>query len=148
MRLHFSIGGYDYRRTALHDFVKVSISASLKSFLLITCIDALESTTNSRSSGLRFDGAGKHQFSESEKNAVKFSPLIFGCFWPPRCFTGTSLLPLRLFLRPIHKFWSVLAALMRFTWQIIPSDGFWSRTLAGCTTAFVNFHTLDWFLHV
>ena len=32
----------------LHDFVKVSISASLKSFLLIICIDAPESTTNSR----------------------------------------------------------------------------------------------------
>ena len=33
----------------LHDFVKVSISASLKYFLLILCIDAPESTTNSRS---------------------------------------------------------------------------------------------------
>ena len=37
----------------LHDFVKVS--ASLKSFLLIMCIDAPESTTNSRSSSLRVD---------------------------------------------------------------------------------------------
>ena len=36
----------------LHDFVTVSISASFKSFLLIICIDAPESTTNSRSSGL------------------------------------------------------------------------------------------------
>ena len=60
MRLHFSIGG---------DFVKVSISASLKSFLLIICIDAPESTTNSRSSGLRFD-AGRHLFSEGEKNVA------------------------------------------------------------------------------
>ena len=33
----------------LHDFVKVSTSASLKSFLLIICIDAPESTTNSHS---------------------------------------------------------------------------------------------------
>ena len=48
----------------LHDFVKVSISASLKSFLLIMCIEALQSTTNSRSSGLGFD-AGRHQFSEA-----------------------------------------------------------------------------------
>ena len=47
----------------LQDFVKVSILAEFKSFLLIMCIDALESTTNSRSSGLRFD-AGKHLFSE------------------------------------------------------------------------------------
>ena len=34
------------------------------------CIDALESTTNSLSSGLRVDGEGRHQFSEGEKNAV------------------------------------------------------------------------------
>ena len=55
----------------LHDFVKVSISASLKSFLLVICIDAPESTTNSRSSGLRTD-AGKHLFSEGEKNVALF----------------------------------------------------------------------------
>ena len=53
----------------LHDLVKVSISASFKSFLLIICIDAPESTTNSRSSGLRVD-AGRHLFSEGEKNAA------------------------------------------------------------------------------
>ena len=35
----------------LHDFVKVSISAPLKSFLPIMCIDAPESTTNPLSSG-------------------------------------------------------------------------------------------------
>ena len=53
----------------LHDFVKVSISAEFKSFLLIMCIDAPESTTNSRSSGLRVD-AGRHLFSEGEKNVA------------------------------------------------------------------------------
>ena len=53
----------------LHDFVKVSISALLKSFLLIMCIDAPESTTNSRSSGLRGD-ASKHLFSEGEENVA------------------------------------------------------------------------------
>ena len=53
----------------LHDFVKVSISALLKSFLLIMCIDAPESTTNFRSSSLRVD-ADRHLFSESEKNAA------------------------------------------------------------------------------
>ena len=65
----------------LHDFVKVSISASLKFFLLIICIDAPESTTNSRSSGLRVD-AGGHQFSEGEKNAALFFSLILEYFWP------------------------------------------------------------------
>ena len=53
----------------LHDFVKVSISASLKSFLLIMCIDAPESTTNSRSSGLIVD-AGRHLISEGEKSVA------------------------------------------------------------------------------
>ena len=56
----------------LHDFVKVSISALLKSFVLIMCIDAPESTTNSLSSSLRFNGAGRHLFSEGEKNAALF----------------------------------------------------------------------------
>ena len=50
--------------------VKVSISAEIKSFLLTMCIDAPESTTNSRSSGLRVDGAGRHQFSEGGKKVV------------------------------------------------------------------------------
>ena len=41
-----------------HDFVKVPTSAEFKSLLQVMWIDAPESTTNSRSSGLRFDGAG------------------------------------------------------------------------------------------
>ena len=49
----------------LHDFVKVSISASFKSFLLIICIDAPESTTNSRSSSLRFDAGEAFSTSSS-----------------------------------------------------------------------------------
>ena len=40
------------------------------------CIDAPESTTNSRSSDLRFD-AGRHQLSEGEKNAVLFFSFKF-----------------------------------------------------------------------
>ena len=76
MSLHFSIGCDDYE--GLHDFVKVSISTEFKSFLLIMYIDAPESTTNSRSSGLRFDGAGRHQFSESDKNAALFFSSNFG----------------------------------------------------------------------
>ena len=60
----------------LHDFVMVSISTSLKSCLLIICTDAPESTTNSRSSGLRVD-AGTHLFSEGEKNVAWFSPFDY-----------------------------------------------------------------------
>ena len=55
------------------------------------CVDGPESTTNSFSSGLSVDGAGRHLFSEGEKNAVSFFSFfkfenIFG--QPPRCFTG------------------------------------------------------------
>ena len=65
----------------LHDFVKVStISAEFKSFLLIMCIDAPESTTHSLSSSLRFDGAGRHQFSEGEKNAASCFSFNFCIF--------------------------------------------------------------------
>ena len=66
----------------LHDFVKVSISAEFKSFVLIMCIDAPESTTNSLSSGLRVDFLGRHQFSEGEKNAALFFSFNSGYFWP------------------------------------------------------------------
>ena len=46
------------------------------------CIDAPESTTNSRSSGLRVD-AGRHLFSEGEKNAALFFSSNFKKhFWP------------------------------------------------------------------
>ena len=76
-----------------------------------------ESTTNSRSSGLRFD-AGRHLFSEGEKNAALFFSFNFRTLFdqPPRCFTGTLLLPLCLFVRPILKLWSIGVTLMRFTW--------------------------------
>ena len=63
------------------------------------CINAPESTTNSFSSDSIVDGEGRHQVSEE-------SPLFLDFFGqPPRCFTGTPLLPFRLFLRPILKFW-------------------------------------------
>ena len=63
----------------LHDFVKVSISASLKSFLLIMCIDAPESTTNSLSSSLRVD-AGRHLFSEGEECCSLMLLFFFNTF--------------------------------------------------------------------
>ena len=61
----------------LLDVVKVSISAEFKYFLLIMCIDALEYTTHFLASGLRVDGAGRHQFSEGEKNAALFFSFNF-----------------------------------------------------------------------
>ena len=48
----------------------VSSSTEFRSFLLRMCIEAPESTTNSPSSGVVKDGAGRHQSSESDKNAT------------------------------------------------------------------------------
>ena len=65
-------------------------------------------------------------------------------FWdafsqPPRCFTGTSLLPFRLFLRPILKFWSIGVTLMRITWANHSKQSiFLSRMLAWRNTALVH----------
>ena len=66
----------------LLDVVTVSNSAEFKSFLLIMCIDAPESTTNSLSSGLRVDGAGRHQFPKVRRMLFYVSPFILGYFWP------------------------------------------------------------------
>ena len=82
---------------------------------MIIYIDAPESTTNSRSSGLRVD-AGRHLFSEGEKKVALSCSFNFNTLvQPPRCSAGTLLLPLCLFPRLILKFSTVGAALMRFT---------------------------------
>ena len=52
----------------LHDFVKYSISTVLKSFLQIMCIDAPESTTNSRSSSFNIDVGTFNLNTNSVKN--------------------------------------------------------------------------------
>ena len=126
------------------------ISALLKSFLLIMCIDAPESTTNSLSSGLRVDGAGRHQFSEGEKNAILcFSFYFFWYFGQlPRCFTGTSLLPLCLFLRPILKFWSVGATLMKITWANHSKRWILVSNVSMAYDGFSESNTSDWLPYV
>ena len=133
----------------LHDFIKVSISALLKSFLLIICIDAPESTTNSRSSSLRVD-AGRHLFSEGEKNVALSCSFNFlhTLGQLPRCFAGTLLLPLCLLLRPILKFWRVGATLMRFTWAKKSERRILVSNFSVTRNSLCEFHTLDWFLHV
>ena len=73
MRLHFSIGCYDCRWTSRR---RQSIHFSRIQVLFAD--DAPASTPNSLSSGLRFDGAGRHQFSEGEKkNAALFFSFNF-----------------------------------------------------------------------
>ena len=88
-------------------------------YCLSCAFDAPESTTNSLSSGLIFDGAGRHRSSAGEKKVdLSFSfsiRIFFG--QPPRCFTSTLLLPFRLLLRPVPIFSRVRVSLMRITWE-------------------------------
>ena len=131
----------------LHDFVKVSISASLKSFLLIICIDAPESTTNSRSSGLRVD-AGRHLFSEGEKNVALFFSFMTTFGQLPRCFARSLLLSLCLLLRLILKFGSVGATLMRFTRANQSERRFLVSNVCVTCNGFREFYTSDRFPYV
>ena len=132
---------------ALHDFVNVSISAEFKSFLLIMCIDAPESTTKSRSSGLSFD-AGRHLFSEGEKGAALFFSFTFRTLLAS--FHAASRAPSSCHCVSSWDRSSNFGALELRWWgspgQIIPSEGFWSRVSAWRNTASVN--RTDWLQHV
>ena len=92
----------------------VSNSAQLRSFRLNICIDAPASTKNSLSSGFITDAAGRHHTSVSEKKLPLSFALSFNTpFAILYASAGASLLPFRLFLRPILNFWSVRTALVR-----------------------------------
>ena len=139
MRLHFSIGGYDYRKTT-QVRQKYPKSASLKSFLLIMCMDAPEWTTNSRSSSLRLD-ASKHQFSEGEKNVALSCSFCLGTFLAS--FHAASKAPCSCHSVSSRERSSNFGALGPRSWgspaQIFPSEGFWPRMCAWRATASVNF---------
>ena len=68
MRLHFSIGGDDYRRTARR---RRSIHLSITQVLFTR----RSRPTNSRSSGLRVD-AGRHLFPKVTRMLLFHTPLI------------------------------------------------------------------------
>ena len=114
----------------LLDVVKVSISAEFKSILLVICIDA-GSTTNSRSFGLRIDGAGTY-FPKVRRMMLHFFSFNFMIFLDNFHTASRSH-------RSCHSVssWdrsSNFGALGSRWWgspgQIIPSEGFWSRMLA------------------
>ena len=126
MRLHFSIGVYDYRRIArFRQGIHFSITQVL---LLIMCIDAPESTTNSRSSGLRLD-AGRHLFSEGEKNVALSCSFNFNTLLPS--FHAASRAPCSCHSVSSWDRSSNFGALglrsRGSPGQIYPSEGFWSR---------------------
>ena len=135
MRLHFSIGGYDYRRTTRF---RQRIHFSITQVFFAEHVH-WRSGVDNKFSFLRFQRWCKQApiFRRWEE-CCSFMLLYFQHTFDqlPRCFAGTLLLPLCLLLRPILKSWSVGATLMKFTW---PSEGFWSRMSAWSATAFVNF---------
>ena len=132
----------DMTIVGLHDFVKVSFSASLKSFFFIICIDAPESTTNSRSSSLRFD-ARWHLFFRDEKNAA------LSCSFNLNTFLASFHAASRAsYSCPCHsvsswdRSWNFGALELRwwgYSGQIYLSEGFWSRILVWRAIAFANF---------
>ena len=135
----------------LLDVVKVSISAEFKSFLLNMRIDVLESTTNSLSSVLRVDGWCRQTpiFRRSDEChfSVDFNVRkIFGQLH--RCFAGTSLLSLRLFLRPIFKIWSFGETLMRITLATHSKRWFVVSNVWMTYDGFSELNTSDWFPYV
>ena len=119
MRLHFSIGGNDNRRTAgFRHSIHFSITHVL--FLLIICIDAPESTTNSLSSGFRFD-ASKHLFAKSEKNVALSCSFILNTLlasFHAASRAACSCHSVSSRDRP-SNFGALGATLMRFTWANI-----------------------------
>ena len=106
-------------------------------FLLIMCIDAPESTTNSLSSGLIVDGAGRHLFSEGEENAVwsfSFNFMIFLANFHAASRAHRSCHSVSSWDRSSN----FGATLMRITWANYSKRWFLSRMLAWRNTALVN----------
>ena len=136
MRRHFTIGGYDYRKTARF---RQSIHFRF---------DARESTTISRSSGFRVD-AGRHLFSESEKNVAlscsfEFRTLMASLDAASRATCSCHC----LLLRPALTCWSVVATLMRFSWASHSERRVLVSSVCITCNGFREFYTSDRFPHV
>ena len=135
----------------LFDVVKVSNAAEFKTFLLIMCIDALESATKSLSSGLRVDGAGRHLFFEGEKNAVlsfSFNFMIFLANLHAASRAHRSCHSVFFFLRPILKFWSIGVTLMRITWANHSKRWILVSNVSMTYHGFSESNTSDWLQYV
>ena len=104
------------------EILTVSNSAEFKSFLLIMCIDAPDFTTNSLSSGLVLDGEGRHHFPQARRMQLCVSPITSGFSLPAFTLLREPSALATLFLRPILKFWSVGATMIR-----IPTENFVER---------------------
>ena len=145
MRLHFTIGCYDRRRSSRR---RHSIHFRRIQVLFADHVHRRSGVDN-KFSFLRVKilmaQAGTN-FPKVRRMLFYVSPLIFGYFGqPPRCFTGTSLLPFRLFLRPILKFWSIGVTLMRITWANHSKRWILISKVSMTYDGFCEFYTSDWF---
>ena len=128
----------------LHDFVKVSISALLRSFVLIMCIDAPESTTNSLSSGFNVD-AGRHLFSGDEKNAAFSCTFNLNTFLAS--FHAASRAPCSCHSVSSCERSSNFGALGLRSWGSPGQMNVTERGILTCNSLY-EFHTLDRLRHV
>ena len=120
---------------------KFPIQRNSNPFLLIMCIRRSRVSNNfSFPLVVRVDGAGTHQFSEGEKNAVfcfSFNSRIFLANLHAASRAHRSCHPVSSWDRS-SNFGALGLRCWRSPGRIIPSDGFWSRMLAWRTTALVS----------
>ena len=139
MRLHFSIGCFDYRRiTRFRQSIHVSISQ-----VLVADHVHRRSGVDNKFSFLKF-GIWCRQtpiFPKVRRMLLCFSPVIVGYLRP-----ASTLLHGHLALATLsvpetdpHNFEALGSRWWGSPGQIIPSEGFWSRMSAWRTTAFANF---------
>ena len=139
MRLHFSIGCYDFRRTTR---LRQSIHFSRIPVLFADHVHR-RSRVDNKFSFLRFKIWCRQAGTNSPKvrrMLLYFSPLILGCFWPASTLASRAH-------RSCHSVSPETDPQILVRWgyadedhpgQINPSEGFWSRMSAWRTTAFVN----------
>ena len=139
MRLHFSIGCYDCRRT--HDFVKVSNSSEFKSFCwsYASTLRSPQQILVPQVEGLMAQ-VGTY-FPKVRRMLLCFSPIILTHFSP-----ASTLLSGHLALATLSPPETDPQILERWCYadevhpgQINPSEGFWSRIWVWRAIAFVNF---------
>ena len=145
MRLHFSIGDYDYRRTARY---RESIHFSITQVFFADHMHWRTGVDN-KFSVLRFKTwCRQAPIFRRWKECSSFLLFEFEQFFGhlPRCFAGTLLLPFCLLLRSIFKFGNFGDTLMRSTWANICERLILLSNLSVTCNSFSEFQTLDWFL--
>ena len=144
MRLHFSIGSCDYRWTSRR---RQSIHFSRIQVLFADHMHRRSGVDN-KFSFLKLKSWCRQVpiFRRWEECCFVFSWSFLHTFGQlPRCFAGTLLLPLCLLLRPILKFWSVGAAVMRFTRANITERRILVSNFGVTCNSFPEFYTSDRF---